>query len=68
MKIFINDREIIIFRGAMVRDAVRRYSRRSSKQVEAGFLMIVDRYGNKTETDGELTDGQKLYLKNVNHE
>jgi hypothetical protein len=68
VKIFINDREIILFRGAIVKDAVRSYSMRSAKQLEAGLLMIVDRYGNKTETEGELTDGQKLYLKKVNHE
>jgi hypothetical protein len=67
LKIFINDREIIVFRGAMVKDAVRSYSMRSSKQLEAGILLIVDKYGNKTEADGELTDGQKLYLKRSDH-
>jgi len=67
MNVFINDHRIAIFRGALVKDAVRGYSIRSSKQFEAGSLMIVDRYGNKTEADGELTDGQKLYLKKINH-
>jgi len=67
MNVFINNHKIEIFRGALVMDAVRCYSMRSSKRVESGVLLIVDRYGNKTGADGDLTEGQKLYLKKYNH-
>jgi hypothetical protein len=64
---FINDREITIFSGATVRDAVRSYSGRSSEQLEKGLLKVVDRFGNETDAGGELTAGQKLYLKKRRH-
>ena len=67
MTVFINDSKIEIFRGALVMDAVRCYSMRSSKRVVSGALLIVDRFGNKTGADGELTEGQKLYLKKCEH-
>ncbi|MCX6245283.1 MAG: hypothetical protein NTU98_11330 [Bacteroidetes bacterium] len=67
MIVFINNHKVEIFLGAVVKDAVRCYSTHSSKRVESGALLIVDRYGNKTVADGELTEGQKLYLKKCDH-
>jgi hypothetical protein len=63
MIVFINNREMAIFRGATVIDAVRIYSLRSSRMLEHGFLQVFDRFGNHTEPDGELTQGQILFLK-----
>jgi hypothetical protein len=63
VKILINNREVVIFDGATVSDAVRAYSRRSAKMLASGKYRVVDRFGNKTETDGELAEGQKLFLK-----
>jgi hypothetical protein len=68
VKIVINNREVVIFSGATVADAVRAYSRRSSKLLENGKFRVFDQYGNQTEVDGELTEGQKLFLKKRDHE
>jgi hypothetical protein len=68
VKIMMNNREVVIFSGATVADAVRAYSRRSAKLLENGKFRVFDQYGNRTEADGELTDGQKLYLKRRDHE
>jgi len=63
VKIFINDREIEIFRGATVLEAIHRYSERACRMVLNGTLLVIDRFGNLTEADGELTEGQKIHLK-----
>ena len=68
MKIVINNREVVIFSGATVADAIRVYSRRSSKLLEKGKFRVFDQFGNQTEVDGELTEGQKLFLKKRDHE
>ncbi len=68
MKIVINNREVVIFSGATVADAVRAYSSRSSKLLENGKFRVFDQFGNQTEVDGELTEGQKLFLKKRDHE
>jgi hypothetical protein len=64
----MNNREVVIFSGATVADAVRAYSRRSAKLLEKGTFRVFDQYGNQTESDGELTEGQKLFLKKREHE
>jgi hypothetical protein len=68
VKIVINNHEVVIFSGATVVDAVRAYSRRSAKLLETGKLRVFDQYGNRTEADGELTEGQKFFLKKRDHE
>jgi len=68
VKIMMNNREVLIFSGATVADAVRAYSRRSAKLLENGKFRVFDQYGNQTEADGELTEGQKLFLKKREHE
>lgn len=66
MRIFINRKEITIFAGARVIDAVRAYSARSAKMLLNGTLSAFDRFGNLTEPDGELRDGQTLNLRKPN--
>jgi hypothetical protein len=68
VKIVINNREVVIFSGASVADAVRAYSPRSLKLLENGKFSVFDQFGNKTEPGGELTEGQKLFLKKRDHE
>ncbi|HNX43460.1 MAG TPA: hypothetical protein PLJ84_11340 [Bacteroidales bacterium] len=63
MRIFINRKEITIFAGARVLDAVRAYSVRSAKRLLNGSLSVFDRFGNPTEPDGRLTDGQILSIR-----
>ena len=63
MKVFINKHEVIIFEGAHIGDAVLSYSARSFKKVMDGTLLVVDCFGNPTEPDGKLTEGQTIRLK-----
>lgn len=63
MKVFVNGHEVRIFEGARIMDAIRAYSPRSSRQVEKGILIIFDKFGNLTEPDGPVNDGQLLTLK-----
>jgi hypothetical protein len=68
VKVLINKHEVVIFSGATVADAVRAYSRRSSKLLENGKFNVLDQFGNQTETGGELTEGQILFLKKRDYE
>jgi hypothetical protein len=63
MKVSINDKEISIFAGARIQDAVLAYSPRSLRMVAAGTLSVFDRFGNRTDPDGPLIEGQRLTLK-----
>lgn len=63
MKVFINRKEITIFASARVIDAVRAYSLRSAKMLLNGTLNAHDRFGNQTDPDGRLIDGQILTLR-----
>ena len=63
MTVYINDKEITLFKGARLNDALNAYSAGSLKSVLAGELIIVDRFGNTTEPDGPVTEGQKFSLK-----
>jgi hypothetical protein len=65
MKVFINTKEIRIFQGARIRDAVLACSPRLLHMVLAGKLTVHDRFGNLTELDGPLTEGQRLTLRRV---
>ena len=63
MKVFVNRKEITIFTGARVMDAVRAYSAYSAKMLLKGAFTVFDRFGNITETDGRLTEGQILTIR-----
>ncbi len=63
MKVYINTKEISIFQGARIQDAVHAYSPRSLRMVITGTLSVFDRFGNRTEPDGPLIEGQRLTLK-----
>ncbi len=63
MKVFVNRKEIAIFTGARVIDALRSYSLRSAGFVLKGTYIVFDRFGNITGPDGRLTDGQILTIR-----
>ena len=63
MKVILNKSEIIIFKGATIYDLVLAYSERSHKMLKKGKLCVYDRFGNLTEPDGPVYDGQLFYLK-----
>ena len=65
MKVTLNKHEITIFKGATIGDLVLAYSVRSHKMLLNGKLCVFDRFGNLTEADGPVYNGQLFYLKRV---
>ena len=63
MKVILNKTEITIFKGATLNDLVLMYSKRSYKMLKNNKLCIYDRFGNLTEADGPVYDGQVFFLK-----
>jgi len=63
MKVTLNKSEITIFKGAKISDLVLAYSERSYKMLVAGKLSVYDRFGNLTEIDGPVYEGQVFVLK-----
>jgi hypothetical protein len=63
MKVTLNNNEIIIFKGATIGEMVLAYSARSHKMLKSGKLCVYDRFGNLTETDGPVYEGQLFFLK-----
>lgn len=65
MKVTLNKSEIILFKGAKVADLVLAYSTRSYKMLLSGKLCVYDRFGNLTEADGPVYEGQVFFLKRM---
>ena len=63
MKVTLNKSELIIFKGASISEMVLAYSARSYKMLKNGKLCVYDRFGNLTEPDGPVYEGQLFYLK-----
>ncbi len=63
MKIFFNNEEITIFYGAKVLDVVRAYYAQHDKKLPSTLPIITDGYGNSIAPDGELSEGNHLYMK-----
>jgi len=63
MKVILNKTEIILFKGATISDMVLAYSVRSHKMLKNGKLCVYDRFGNLTENDGPVYEGQMFFLK-----
>jgi len=63
LKVYINNREIVIFKGATVGDAVLKYSVFSFKKLKTGYFSVYDRFGYRTEPDGPVLEGQHFILK-----
>ncbi len=62
MKIFINDEEIKVFNGATVLDVLRSFYAHCNQKLPSVLPTVTDAYGNIVETDGELTEGNHLYI------
>jgi hypothetical protein len=63
MKVILNNNSITIFKGATISDMVLAYSERSFKMLKNGKLCVYDRFGNLTEPDGPVYEGQCFFLK-----
>lgn len=54
MKVYINDTEIEVFRGAKLENALRRYSQEVYREVVKGEKIVRDQYGNQQLLKGSL--------------
>ena len=63
MRIFINNEELTIFNGATVLDVLRAYYVKHNKKLPAILPAVYDAYGNSVAHDGELTEGNHLFIK-----
>jgi hypothetical protein len=63
MKIKMNGRTVDIFAGALVMDALRKYSKITWKQVQNNKKIVLDGCGHEVALDGELEDGEELFVK-----
>ncbi|MDD2344575.1 MAG: hypothetical protein PHI36_04895 [Bacteroidales bacterium] len=63
MIIFVNDEEVNIHKGAKVADAMRAYY--AQRKLKTPFRMsVTDAFDNSIALDGELREGNKIYIKN----
>ncbi len=62
MKIFVNDEEITIFNGAKVLDVIRAYYAQHDQTLPYKLPSVSDGYGNSVAHDGELSEGNHLYM------
>ena len=63
MKVFVNDKELILFQGAKVKDAVLNFDKRILREISQ--YEILDKYGNQTEIGGALEEGSQLFIKKM---
>jgi hypothetical protein len=61
MKVFVNDKELTLFEGAKVKDAVLNFDKRILRELSE--YEILDKYGNQTGIDGALQEGSQLFIK-----
>ena len=67
MKIFINNKEVVIHNGAKVLDVIRAYYIQRNKKLPDRLPIVTDAYGNSVAPDGELREGNHLYIKTKNN-
>jgi len=63
MKITVNNIPFDLHDGAKVKDAILKYFSQQGIIYPKVFPLVEDRYGNKVAYDGELTDGNTLFIK-----
>ena len=67
MKIFVNDTEVTLFHGAKVVDAIRAYYTLQKMKWPYPLPIVTDGYGNSVAPDGELSEGNHLYIQTKNN-
>ena len=63
MKIYINQKEVEIFAGACVKDAILAYDKTAWLLLLKGKLAAYNRYGSRVDPDGSLSANESLILK-----
>lgn len=65
MKISVNNTLVELHTGARVKDAIVKYYSQNGKDIPKPLPAVEDRYGNTVDSDGELTEGNTLVIKDV---
>lgn len=65
MQIKVNGRRVEIFSGACVRDALRKYSPVTWKQIQNGSKAVFDDHGHEIGLDGALAAGARIRVRRV---
>jgi hypothetical protein len=63
MKVSLNGREVEVFSGARVRDALQLHAAHELPAVETGEKHVYDRWGNQVDLEGELVGGERLEVR-----
>ena len=63
MHIKVNEQTIEIFAGARVKDVLRKYSRAELALVRKNKKKVTDPHGHEVGLDGELSNGEELYIE-----
>ncbi len=63
MKIYVNDIEVTAFLGAKLSDILRIYSEDAYKSVAKGEKKIIDSHNHVVSLDGEVSEGNRFYIK-----
>ena len=62
MKITVNTTLLELHNGARVRDAILTFYTHSGRRVPKRLPTVEDRFGNRVAHDGELTEGNTLFI------
>lgn len=65
MKVFIEDKEIEIYEGAKIENAVLVYSKEIYKLYMQDKIKILDRHGFETLPGGYINEGQKFTIERI---
>ncbi len=68
MKITVNNTPLEIHSGAKVKDVILKYYSQHGKKSPKHLPPVEDRYGNEVAPDGELTEGDILFIKSKKEE
>ena len=63
MIVQMNEKVIETFAGAKVRDVLLKYSEEEYRAALAGRTITVDKNNNPVGLEGEVSNGQRLYIK-----
>jgi len=63
MKITLNNTPLELHAGAKVKDAILKYYSQQGNKIPKQLPPVEDRYGNEVAIDGELTDGNILFIR-----
>ena len=63
MKITVNDTLLELYHGAMVKDAILTYYSQAGLKMPKRMPRVEDRYGNIVAPDGQLAEGNALFIR-----